>query len=111
MTEISQRRHFFDNPDRYDTDTEEITGSLHRSRCVYKLGLWELTCVLLQDLCTCHVPMGNIQLQFMISGIVNIVNFPHNNRHYKRTTTLIEQSFQYSRLCAAFKMFSRSIPQ
>ena len=78
MTEISQRRHFFDNPDRYDTDTEEITGSLHRSRCVYKLGLWELTCVLLQDLCTCHVPMGNIQLQFMISGIVNIVNFPHN---------------------------------
>ena len=32
VVENAQRTHFFDNPDRYDADTEEITGSLQRSR-------------------------------------------------------------------------------
>ena len=32
MDHNTQRQHFFNNPDRYDAETEELIGSLHRSR-------------------------------------------------------------------------------
>ena len=50
----------------------------------------------------CIFPSWYVLVEFAV------VSVQFRDRYYKLTTTLIEQNFQYSRLCAPFKKFSRS---